>query len=245
MKSAIILAAGKGERLRPYTINVPKVLTEVNGTPILGNTLNNLGCAGVKKVAIVVGYLKEKIVEYCESQEWSVEIEFIVSDKYAVTNNMYSLWLAESYLVKGCILIEGDVFFEADIVTQIAKNNNKNSYWVVDIFGHSMNGCMLTAQDNGRIVSLEIVRENLNVIKANQFKSVGILDLSAEYGSCFLQWVQTAIKQKKTDVYYDLVLREHLHEMPIYTKNIAGMKWFEIDDIEDLHKAEEIFKEND
>jgi NDP-sugar pyrophosphorylase family protein len=53
---AIILAAGTGTRLRPFTDTMPKCLVPVNGTPILINALTHLSSAGIRDAVIVVGY---------------------------------------------------------------------------------------------------------------------------------------------------------------------------------------------
>ena len=64
---AIILAAGKGTRMLPLTENVPKVLVEVNRKPFLYYVIENLKKAGFDEFGIIVGYLKEKIAEFIES----------------------------------------------------------------------------------------------------------------------------------------------------------------------------------
>ena len=59
---AIILAAGKGERLMPLTNNTPKSLLELaNGTSVLESQLLSIHEAGIREVAIVKGYLTEQI----------------------------------------------------------------------------------------------------------------------------------------------------------------------------------------
>lgn len=61
---AIILAAGKGTRMLPFTIDRPKVLVEINGKPYLHYVIENVQQAGFTEIAIVVGYKKEKIKEF-------------------------------------------------------------------------------------------------------------------------------------------------------------------------------------
>ncbi len=61
---ALILAGGKGERLRPLTDAVPKPLVELNGRPILWHQVRWLREAGVTDVVFLVGYLGEKVADY-------------------------------------------------------------------------------------------------------------------------------------------------------------------------------------
>jgi len=58
---AVVLAAGKGTRLRPLTEDKPKVLVEVDGTPLIGDVFDQLIDVGIEE--FVVGYKKERIIE--------------------------------------------------------------------------------------------------------------------------------------------------------------------------------------
>jgi MurNAc alpha-1-phosphate uridylyltransferase len=59
----MILAAGRGERLRPLTENMPKALVEVRGQSLLERHLQNIRAAGISTVVINLGWLGDKIVE--------------------------------------------------------------------------------------------------------------------------------------------------------------------------------------
>lgn len=60
----MILAGGKGERLRPLTDAVPKPMVELNGRPILWHQVGRLRDAGVTDVVFLVGYLGERVADY-------------------------------------------------------------------------------------------------------------------------------------------------------------------------------------
>ncbi|MFQ5903339.1 MAG: NTP transferase domain-containing protein, partial [Candidatus Binatia bacterium] len=61
---AIILAAGNGERLRPYTEHTPKCLLDIGGRTILGLQIQSLRECGINEVVIVVGFKFEKVEEF-------------------------------------------------------------------------------------------------------------------------------------------------------------------------------------
>jgi bifunctional UDP-N-acetylglucosamine pyrophosphorylase/glucosamine-1-phosphate N-acetyltransferase len=69
---AIILAAGLGTRLRPYTLDTPKPLLPLKGRPILDWTLGALP-ASVDRVIVVVHYLADQVEGYLRSQTWFTE----------------------------------------------------------------------------------------------------------------------------------------------------------------------------
>ncbi|MFK8051558.1 MAG: NDP-sugar synthase [Woeseiaceae bacterium] len=67
MKQALLLCAGRGERLRPLTDELPKPLVDVNGETLLGRHLRALSDAGFEQVVINLGWLGERIVEHADS----------------------------------------------------------------------------------------------------------------------------------------------------------------------------------
>jgi len=105
IRKAIILAAGVGDRLRPFTHENPKCLAEVTGVPILENALKHLASLGTEEVVIVVGHHKERIIETVGSNYLGMSIVYVVSKDYATTNNIYSLWLARAHLEEDVLLL--------------------------------------------------------------------------------------------------------------------------------------------
>lgn len=81
MKRAIILAGGRGERLRPLTQDRPKCMVEVLGSPILAYQLRWLRAHGVEKVTIACGYLHEMIqAQFGSGTKLGVEITYVIED---------------------------------------------------------------------------------------------------------------------------------------------------------------------
>jgi len=238
---AIILAAGMGLRLKPLTDDLPKCLTEVNGKTILENALENLENAGFEETVIVIGFLGEKIRRFVGKRFGNMNITYVVSEKYSETNNMYSLWLARDYMMRGALLIEGDIFFDFDILERISESDAEKSYWVADIFTEEMNGCLLSVDQTKRIVQIQIVRHKLPEYKPTFFKSVGMVKMSPEYGTLFAKWLDEDVQAGNVNIYYDLVLAQHTNDYPLYICDVHGLRWAEIDDANDLEIAEKIF----
>jgi len=239
---AIILAAGIGTRLNPKTNSTPKCLIEVNGKSILKRGLEHLDDCGIEETIIVVGYMSNKIIDEVGDNFGKMKVTYVKNCNFSETNNVYSLWLAREHLKNGCILIEGDVLFEKEILLDLLDIDRNKSCWVVDRFLRDMDGCMLTAEINSlQIQNIQIVRGKLEDINDNYFKSVGILKITPEFGNLFSQWLDEFIRGNLVDVYYDLVLAEYINEYPIYVCEVNGLRWAEVDDLTDLKKAEEIF----
>ncbi|PSK97063.1 choline kinase [Murinocardiopsis flavida] len=107
----MVLAAGAGRRLRPYTDTLPKALVPVDGdTTIMDISLHNLAAAGLTDVVVVVGYRAEAVEERKEALErrHGVRITLVYNDKAEEWNNAYSLWTAREHFAAGVLLVNGD-----------------------------------------------------------------------------------------------------------------------------------------
>ncbi|MEU9748439.1 phosphocholine cytidylyltransferase family protein [Streptomyces niveus] len=107
----LVLAAGAGRRLRPYTDTLPKALVPVDGdTTVLDLTLGNFAEIGLTEAAIVVGYRKEAVYERKAALEakYGLTLTLVDNDKAEEWNNAYSLWCARDIIRRGVILANGD-----------------------------------------------------------------------------------------------------------------------------------------
>ena len=107
----LVLAAGAGRRLRPYTDAVPKTLVPVDGTTtILDVCLRNLATVGLRRVVVVIGYARQAVEVLRPELErrHGVDLELVVNPHAEDRNNAYSLWTAREYLREGVMLVNGD-----------------------------------------------------------------------------------------------------------------------------------------
>lgn len=107
---AMILAAGKGTRLRPLTDTTPKPLLAVSGKPLISHHLEKLAKAGFKDIVINVSYLGEQIVEALgNGKQWGLDIQYSQENKPLETAggilHAHALLGKETFL-----LINGDVW---------------------------------------------------------------------------------------------------------------------------------------
>jgi MurNAc alpha-1-phosphate uridylyltransferase len=73
----MLLAAGKGERMRPLTLSRPKPLLEVAGRPLIEHHICALQAAGCREFVINVSWLGQQIIDYCaDGQRWGVSIQY-------------------------------------------------------------------------------------------------------------------------------------------------------------------------
>ena len=105
---AIVLAAGRGERMRPLTDEMPKPMVRVDGRRIIDTLLAALVAAGIPEIYVVRGYLGEKLDAL---KEEFPTLHFIDNPHWHEANNISSL-LAAGDLVENAFVVEGDLFLQ-------------------------------------------------------------------------------------------------------------------------------------
>ncbi|WP_318570010.1 UTP--glucose-1-phosphate uridylyltransferase AglF [Salinigranum marinum] len=110
---AVVLAAGKGTRLRPLTEDKPKVLVEVDDRPILADVFDTLIDVGIDEFVVVVGYLKERIIERFGDEYRGVPITYAHQRKQL--GLAHALLTVEEHIDDDFVLMLGDNVFRANI----------------------------------------------------------------------------------------------------------------------------------
>lgn len=231
---AIILVAGEGNRIRSAT-DKPKCLLAVAGTSILENALTCLSSEGFHEVVLVVGYQAELIRGFGDSFN-KMKLTYINNPVYKTTNTMYSLYLARQYLYQGVVLLNGDIFFEQQVLKRVLEC--KEDCWAVDDF-KDFDGAILTTDSTGKITNIEFVRGITTLPPRYQY--AGMIKISPELGAKLASWLHEDVERGDTQIYYDVVLTRRLDKHPIYICNVSGLKWAEIDTEEDYRRAQALF----
>lgn len=106
---AILLAAGRGSRMRQLTDARPKCLVELHGRPLLEWQLESLRLAGISEIAIVTGYRRELLARY--------ELVEFHNPRWAQTNMLSSLACTEDWLLSGpCVVGYTDIFYQPQAI---------------------------------------------------------------------------------------------------------------------------------
>ena len=111
----IILAAGRGSRMKNLTRNVPKTLLEYKGSSLLSNIIRNFKKAGIKKIYIVTGYQNQKFRKY--------KIKKIFNGKWKSSSIFFSLYKARKLLKHNtCIVSYGDIFYKYSALKKLKSS---------------------------------------------------------------------------------------------------------------------------
>ncbi|KDM89880.1 aminotransferase class I/II-fold pyridoxal phosphate-dependent enzyme [Photobacterium galatheae] len=243
--TAILLCAGRGSRLSNKTFNKPKPLVETNELSFLDNALQKIKSAGIKKVAIVVGYKKDTLIEHIQSQAYGLEIEFIVSHEWETTNNIYSLYLARDWIKKGSLILEGDIFFNQSCLDKVIESNGDINVLISPLSKH-MEGCYAEVEKDN-IVALKSTKDADFKLQGQQYKTVNIYHIcSDEFANYCIAELEQAIHQGETGGYYEEIFKKALHHgsLDIKASIVPHSEWYEVDNAYDLSICDYISSSN-
>lgn len=114
INQAIVLAAGKGIRLRPLTESIPKVMVEVRGKPVIEYIIEKLRKNGINDITLVVNYKKEELRNYFKNS-----VKYIEQEKPLGTAN--AVHVAKEFIKGDFLVVYGDIFFTDDL-SDFVKN---------------------------------------------------------------------------------------------------------------------------
>lgn len=148
---AVVLAAGEGTRLRPFTIPRPKVMIPVGGKPILEYVISSIRDNGIEDIIIVVGYKKERIKSYFqEGASIGANISYVHQEKQLGT--AHALSMARDSLDEDFIVVSGDNLVDSRAISDIVEGNKKPSILVTKSEIPSKYG--VVQADKGRVTAL-------------------------------------------------------------------------------------------
>lgn len=244
LQTGIILAAGRGKRLKELSANKPKPLVEVNGKSILSNLVESMIDCGLQKIVLVVGYKAEQIIRHLQKFSTAAEIIFIKNEIWETTNNIYSLWLANEYLEDGFTLFEADVIFDKIILSTLLQRPDDN-VMLIDKYTDNMNGTVVTCDKKGNITSVYLKQnQSDNFDFSDKFKTVNFYKIGKEfYQDFFKMKLEEYITNNDVSYYYEAIIKDGIDKgYKFYGLQTKPYKWWEIDTKEDLKIAENIFK---
>ena len=237
----MVLAAGAGRRLRPYTDTLPKALIPVDGeTTILDIALRNLAAVDLRDVVIVVGYAADVVEERQAALEnrHGVKITLVHNDKAEIWNNAYSMWVAREHMTDGVIMLNGDTVHPVTVEESLLAARGPR---------------MLLALDTEKILADEEMKVQVDDAKALT-RITKLLDPASAYGEYIgasliegsavaaLADALQATWERDPDLYYEDGYQELVNRGGVIATSPipAGTSWVEVDNHADLERARSI-----
>ncbi len=155
VRTAVVLAAGEGTRLRPLTRNRPKPMLPAANRPILEHVCDALVEAGIDRLALVVGYRRERVQEHFGPSYRGVPVEYVVQDKQLGSG--HALLQAQGTVDGSLLVVNGDRLIAAESVAAVrdafAEDDARAALAVIERADASQYGAVrLRGRDIERIV---------------------------------------------------------------------------------------------
>ncbi len=230
VKRAIILAAGKGERLRPVTLETPKPLVKIKEKPIIETIIEKLIENEITEIYITVGYKKKKF-KYLEKKYNNITL--LENPYYSSTNNISSLYIARNF-IKDSIIIEGDLIINNKNI--LRKNFEKSGYNA--ILSNNITSEWGLKVENNTILDYDKLGGKFN------YQLVGISRWNEKDAEKLKEHLVIEFeKNKKSDIYWDeiaLDLFKKEYNLGILKINSKDVK--EIDTLKELVEIDKSYE---
>ncbi|NHV45656.1 MAG: NTP transferase domain-containing protein [Candidatus Verstraetearchaeota archaeon] len=131
MTKGIILAAGKGTRLDPFTISRPKHLIPIAGAPLIEHIINTLKENGINEIIIVINYMGELIKSYLgDGSKFSIKINYV--EQKTLEGTAHALYSCRDLINnESFIAIYGDIVFHPSIISTLLSSYNEKYFGVI------------------------------------------------------------------------------------------------------------------
>jgi len=233
----LVLAAGAGRRLRPYTDTLPKALVPVDGeTTIMDISLRNLAAAGLTDVTIVVGYRADAVAERRAGfeEKYGVKISLVHNDKAEEWNNAYSLWLARDHFAQGALMVNGDTVHPVSVEQTLLAHRGPSVLLAIDSVKKLADEEMKTVfNSDGQLTKITKLMEPAEAF--GEYIGANIIEASA--ASAVADALQ-ATWERDPNLYYEDGFQEFANRGGDVRAAVIGeVDWVEVDNHDDLAKA--------
>ncbi|MBQ9028236.1 MAG: phosphocholine cytidylyltransferase family protein [Lachnospiraceae bacterium] len=230
IERAIIMAAGKGERMHPLTEKVPKPLIRVRGRRMIETVIEALHANGIYEIYVVVGYRKE---QFEPLKEEFPGVTLIENPYYDTCNNISSLYAAREHL-KDCMILDGDqIIYDPKVLAPEFEKSGYNAVWtdeettewLMTVVNGVVTGCSRTGGKRG-------------------WQLYSISRWSAEDGARLRRHLELEFEERgNRQIYWDDVpMFCHFDEYRLGIRPMQKSDCLEIDSLEELKAADPAYR---
>ena len=249
--NAIILAAGKGERLRPLTDDKPKCMVELFGKSILEWQIEKFQKFGINDITIITGYKSESINH--------PKFNLLKNPKFDSTNMVETLFCAREKLLDSTIVSYGDILFEDNVLKKIIDSDDDFSiivdknwleYWKIRNENPLNDAESLKINSKGYLTSIGQKTESIKEIEGQyiglmKFQNNGIVQLKSFYDKSKKLSLSGINPLNKKLKFQNSFMTDLLHSMILEGFNLKSVNiqngWLEIDTITDFELYQKMF----
>ena len=233
---AIILSAGQGSRLGHLVDGRPKCLIEFNGRTLLDRQLDTLEANGVHQAVVVTGFHDELVNEAISKRSDGPRIRTIFNPFYKVADNTGSLYMAREELSGDCLVWNGDTLVSRALMAKVVGNDRQGICVTIDRKDGYDDDDMKVVADDGRLRAIgKRISEGVNA------ESIGLLSFRSGGAEQFREAIEQAMRTSEgTTIWYLRVIHHLAQTGEVWTLDIDGAEWGEVDFPPDVDNAREL-----
>jgi choline kinase len=228
---ALILVAGQGRRLWPFTRDCPKCLLSIGGRSILEQQLSNLEQAGIRQVVLVCGFGVDSVRRAAAAYAGTLHIKIVYNPFYSDADNLISLWAARCEMDQDFVLLNGDNVFHPRIV-ELLLEEDEMCCLMIDRKSFYDDDDMKLRLESDRI---RLIGKSLLADSADA-ESIGIMQFAGAGVRELRQVLEEAVLEERSlsDCFLNCIQRLIDHDFPVKFRDIGGLPWTDVDTPEDL-----------
>jgi choline kinase len=231
---AIILSAGQGSRLGHLVDDRPKCLIEFNGRTLLDRQLDALEACGVGEAIVVTGFHDELVNDAIARRSGGPEVRTVFNPFYKVADNTGSLFMARDELAGDCLVWNGDTLVSRALMARVVGNDRAGICVTIDRKpSYDEDDMKVIAAENGRLRAIgKRITEGVNA------ESIGLLAFRSGGAERFREAIERAMRTPEgTTIWYLRVIHKLAQNGEVWTLDIRGEEWGEVDFPEDVEAA--------
>lgn len=236
---AVLLAAGRGERMGPLTREIPKALLSVGRLSIVSRAVSTLFTQGISFVTVVDGFAGERLRADLTQEFGSDRFEFVRNEAFDRTNNAYSLWLARG---EGpFLLLDGDVVFESAVLSHLLGDPRPDRLALRTQGEVCEEDMKVRLGSGGRVLR---IGKDIPMREAAG-ESIGIAAISARLSRLLFDTLARRLfREGRFQEWYEASFQELIEGgETISATDLGSLRCVEVDTPEDLDFARDLFAE--
>ena len=232
---AIILSAGQGSRLGHLVDDRPKCLIDFNGRTLLDRQLDTLAANGVREAVVVTGFRDDQIEAAIAARTGGPTVRTIYNPFYKVADNLGSLFIARHELSGDYLVWNGDTLVSNPLMARVVANRQAGICVTIDRKPSYDDDDMKVVTDaEGR---LHAIGKRLPMGNVNA-ESIGLLAFRGGGAEQFSEAIDRAIRTAEgTTIWYLRVIHQIAQKADVWTLDIQGEEWGEVDFPPDVEAA--------